>query len=106
MTLGRTGKPLTGAALDRKRGIRKGGRRKGTPNRIRAEVAEMVRMALELAHPQGAVAYLVQRAKKSPNAFLALVGKLMPTVVKGDLTLTNDLALRLAEAEARAKKET
>lgn len=37
-----------------------GGRKKGTPNKITADVKAMILAALEQAHPEGSVAYLVQ----------------------------------------------
>lgn len=57
------------------------GRVKGVPNKITREVREMVLAALEQA---GGVEYLAEQAQKSPSAFLALVGKILPTQVTGD----------------------
>ena len=76
------------------------GRPKGVPNKIRADVAELVRDALELL---GDARYLVVRGKRNPNAFLGLVQKLMPTNIKAEVNVNSDLAARLSEAEQRIK---
>lgn len=66
-----------------KRSQPKGGSRKGKPNKITAEVKDMVRQALDKA---GGVNYLVKRANdpKTAVAFLSLVGKIVPLTVMGD----------------------
>jgi hypothetical protein len=61
-------------------GVRRGGRGKGTGNIISRDVKEMILQAL---HQVGGVDYLVQRAQKNPVAFLALLGRLLPTQVTG-----------------------
>ncbi len=67
-------------ARGRPKGIAKtGGRQKGTPNKVTREVKEMVLEALSIA---GGVDYLVEQAQKSPNAFLTLVGKVLPLEAK------------------------
>ena len=62
---------------------RKGGpgRPKGVQNAVTREVKEMILNALAKA---GGEAYLVRRAKKNPNAFLALLGKVLPLQVTGE----------------------
>lgn len=57
------------------------GRQKGVPNKMTREVKEMILEALQQA---GGVDYLVARAKTNPNAFLTLVGKVLPLQVTGD----------------------
>lgn len=61
-----------------------GGRAKGTPNKLTADVKAMILEALEKAHPDGSVAYLVQQAQTNPTPFLSLVGKVLPMTVAGD----------------------
>ena len=72
-----------------------GGRKHGTPNRLNAEVKEMVRQAL---HEAGGVAYLKRQAlKTNPVAFMTLVGKLMPTELKAEV---EDIPLVIIRAYA------
>lgn len=59
-----------------------GGSRKGKPNKVTAELKDMILQALEGA---GGVAYLMERANdpKTASAFLTLVGKVLPMQVTG-----------------------
>lgn len=57
------------------------GRKKGTPNKVTSELKDMILTALSDA---GGVDYLKKQAEKTPNAFLALVGKVLPLQVQGD----------------------
>ena len=56
------------------------GRKKGVPNKVTTELKEMILQAL---HNKGGVKYLEAQAEKSPTAFLALVGKILPMQVTG-----------------------
>lgn len=58
----------------------KGGSRKGRPNKITAELKDMIRQALDEA---GGVAYLTRQADENPAAFMSLVGKTLPKEVTG-----------------------
>ena len=58
-----------------------GGRKKGTPNRMTKELKEMILGALDEA---GGQAYLLAQAKENPNAFLTLIGKVLPTTLASD----------------------
>jgi hypothetical protein len=81
---------VTSAKLARKSnrgskpGERRGGRQKGTPNKVTGALKDMVLQALNEAHEDGGVAYLKEQATKSPAAFLALVGKILPTQLTGE----------------------
>jgi len=57
------------------------GRKKGVPNKITGDVKAMILAALEDA---GGAAYLLSQARDNPNAFLTLVGKVLPMTVAGD----------------------
>ena len=57
-----------------------GGSRKGQPNRVTKELKAMILGALDEA---GGQAYLVTQAHDNPNAFLTLVGKVLPMTVQG-----------------------
>lgn len=63
------------------KGIKTGGRQKGAQNKITKEIKEMVIQALDEV---GGIEYLKQRAIDNPNAFLTLVGKIIPLQVQGD----------------------
>ena len=57
-----------------------GGRKKGTPNKLTAQVKDMVLQALENV---GGAAYLEQQAIQNPGAFMTLVGKVIPVQLTG-----------------------
>jgi hypothetical protein len=63
------------------KGVKTGGRTKGTPNKTTKALKEMILGALDQA---GGEAYLLQQARENPNAFLTLVGKVLPTTLAGD----------------------
>jgi hypothetical protein len=57
-----------------------GGRRKGTPNKLNADVKGMILAALAA---KGGQKYLERQADENPTAFLTLVGKIIPLQVTG-----------------------
>jgi hypothetical protein len=57
-----------------------GGRRKGTPNKLNADVKAMILAALAA---KGGQKYLERQADENPTAFLTLVGKILPLQVTG-----------------------
>lgn len=65
-------------------GIGKGtpgpGRVKGKPNKLTADVKQMILTALNNA---GGTAYLTEQARENPTAFMTLVGKILPKEVVG-----------------------
>lgn len=63
-----------------KPGERRGGRRKGTPNKMTGALKDMILTAL---NNKGGVTYLEKQADENPNAFLTLVGKVLPLQVGG-----------------------
>lgn len=67
------------------RGVKTGGRKKGTPNKITALLKDDILSAASAAHPGGRVGYLTQQAQENPTAFLPLLGKILPTEVAGDV---------------------
>jgi hypothetical protein len=56
------------------------GRVKGVPNKVTKAVKEMILAALDKA---GGEDYLLEQSEKNPNAFLQLVGKVLPLQVTG-----------------------
>ena len=57
-----------------------GGRKKGAPNKVNAALKDMILTALD---ESGGVEYLKAQAEANPNAFLTLVGKVLPMTVQG-----------------------
>lgn len=67
-----------------KKGQKSGpGRPKGAPNKVTAELKDMILSALD---ESGGVEYLVERARdpRTASAFLTLVGKVLPMQVTGE----------------------
>jgi hypothetical protein len=58
-----------------------GGSRKGIPNKVTATLTQMILDALDGA---GGLDYLIEQAQKNPVAFLALLGKVLPTTLASD----------------------
>lgn len=56
-------------------GERRGGRQKGTPNKLNSDLRAMILGALNDA---GGRSYLVQQAHNNPGPFMALLGKTLP----------------------------
>lgn len=56
-------------------------RPKGSRNKITVALKDMILQALSNA---GGEAYLREQAEKNPNAFLALIGRVLPLQVKDD----------------------
>lgn len=66
------------------KGIKTGGRQKGSPNKITTQIKDMILTALDESHPDGGIGYLKQAAVDHPVAFMTLVGKVIPLQVSGD----------------------
>jgi len=64
-----------------KKGERRGGRTKGTPNKLTADVKAMILNALE---NKGGVDYLEKQAEEHPTAFMTLLGRVLPLQIGGD----------------------
>lgn len=62
-----------------------GGRQKGTPNKLTATLKEMILGALDQV---GGESYLVAQSKRNPTAFIALLGRLLPSEIKASLAST------------------
>lgn len=68
------------------------GRPKGVPNKLTMEVKEMVRGALDAL---GGQEYLTKQGRDNPNAFLTLVGKVIPTELAG--SFKTDVMINVVE---------
>ena len=62
-----------------KPGERKGGRSKGTPNKLTKALKDLIMGALADAGGQD---YLTEQSRKNPVAFMGLVGRVLPLQVK------------------------
>lgn len=69
--------------------LKRGHNRKGVPNKVNKALKDMILGAL---HNAGGEEYLTQQAENNPNAFMALVGKVLPVELKnqveGGMTVT------------------
>lgn len=66
------------------------GKPKGATNKMTRELKEMILTALDQA---GGVQYLAEKAESHPQAFMALIGRVLPMTVAGDSE--NPLAMGL-----------
>lgn len=64
-------------------GRKTGGRKKGVQNKENKALREMILQALD-EQKGGGVTYLKDQALMNPNAFLSLLGKVLPTTLAGD----------------------
>lgn len=62
------------------KGIKTGGRQKGSLNKTTKELKDMILQALD---ESGGVEYLKQTAIDHPTAFMTLIGKVLPLQVSG-----------------------
>ena len=57
------------------------GRKKGTPNKVTKALKDMILGALD---GLGGQEYLTRQGEENPVAFMALLGKVLPTTLAGD----------------------
>ena len=62
-------------------GERRGGRQKGTPNKVNSDLKAMILGALDGAGGQD---YLQRQAELNPGSFLTLIGKVLPMQITGE----------------------
>lgn len=71
------------------RGVKTGGRVKGTPNKTTALLKDAILHAAEAAGgAEGIVGYLTTQAQENPGPFMALLGKVLPSEVAGNVGIT------------------
>lgn len=75
------------------------GRPKGVPNKLTTEVKQAILEAFEKA---GGVEYLAKVALDDPRTFCSLLGRIVPSEIKAEFTLTDGLAERVRRAKERA----
>jgi hypothetical protein len=69
-----------------------GGRAAGVPNKVNKELKDMIAGALDKA---GGEDYLYRQALENPNAFLTLVGKILPKDVALSGSLDTTLTVQI-----------
>ncbi len=74
------------------------GRPKGKPNRTTALLKDAILKAATDAGDGDMAAYLTQQAKDNPGPFMALLGKVLPLQIAGDLE--NPIAIQMVELRA------
>jgi len=80
-------------------GCKTGGRQKGTPNKMSKALKDMVLGALD---DVGGQEYLARMSQEQPTAFMALLGRVLPTTLASRVELVQRTAMvdeRAAEAE-------
>jgi hypothetical protein len=71
-----------------------GGRKKGTPNKTTAVLKSAI---MESFDKVGGVEYLVQVAQEDPKSFLSLLGKLVPSEIKAELSTTDKVVVTVRD---------
>ncbi|MGI8839891.1 MAG: hypothetical protein ACR2F8_03760 [Caulobacteraceae bacterium] len=79
-------------------GERRGGRKKGEPNKITKMLKDMILGALDEA---GGEAYLVRQASENPGAFMTLLGKVLPSDIVATMVHYRDVSDEPAPEETR-----
>ena len=68
------------------------GRKPGVPNKLTADVKAAIERAF---NEVGGSEYLVRQAKENPQAFLTLLGKILPRDMKIDLPESFSISVKL-----------
>ena len=67
------------------------GRKKGTPNKTTRDLRETI---VEAFYKAGGVSYLIEQSTANPQAFMGLMGKVIPKEIEasvtGTITLVNE----------------
>jgi hypothetical protein len=86
-----------------KPGERRGGRSKGTPNKVNRDIKTMVVGALCAA---GGEEYLLRQAEANPVAFMGLIGRVLPLQVTGENGGALVIDIRWADATPQLNGHT
>jgi len=82
-----------------------GGNRAGVPNKVTAELKDMIRGALDDA---GGRAYLAQQAQENSTAFMNLIGKIIPkdvnATISGGITHKHEAIVSIEELKEMLKE--
>lgn len=89
-----------------KPGERRGGRAKGTPNKLTRTIKQAIEDAFDKV---GGATYLAKMAQEQPAAFMTLLGKVLPTQMEHsnpDGTLKAPSVIRIVAADDRSDDTT
>jgi hypothetical protein len=83
-----------------KPGERRGGRQKGVQNKLTRDIKEAILRAFE---DVGGSSYLATQATENPQAFMALLAKVLPTQIVGDKSnpLIHEVTFRVVRSDHR-----
>lgn len=84
------------------KGVRVGGRQKGTPNKVTGQLKDMIMTALD---DVGGIEYLKKQANENAKTFLLLLGRVLPLQLTGDAEQPLEHRFRWAESIAEAVKD-
>jgi hypothetical protein len=71
------------------------GRPKGVPNKLTSSVKEAIEAAF---HGVGGAEYLMRQAEENPQAFMTLLGKIIPAQVQAEFTGKNGGPIQTIDA--------
>lgn len=80
------------------KGQKTGGRQAGTPNKLTKTLKEAILASFDAV---GGEEYLIGVAETDPKAYLALLGRVLPSEVKANLTASGTLADVIAASYRR-----
>ena len=94
---------MTESVVKKKKVMPKGGSRKGIPNKVNANIKEMIDGALQ---DVGGRAYLARQAEENPAAFMGLLKAILPKDVNlggqsGNPVLVKEIILSCPEFESK-----
>jgi hypothetical protein len=77
------------------------GRPKGVPNKLTQTIKQSIEIAF---HGVGGAEYLMQQARENPQAFMTLLGKIIPAQVQAELTGKDGGPLAIQKIERVIKR--
>ena len=91
--------PKKGDVAPKLRGNAGKGRPKGATNKLTTTIKEAIEKSFDIV---GGPAYLAQMAIEQPQAYMTLLGKVLPTQVKADVTVTPGYHFEIEEVKPNA----
>lgn len=69
--------------------IKTGGRKKGTPNKVSADIQAM--MLASLNDGDGGKAYFIEQKRENPTAYMTMISKLLPKQVEAQIEHSGEI---------------